>query len=116
MELGFLVIFFFSSRSRHTSSKRDWSSDVCSSDLTERPASQFLHESEAQEFRARLGEGGPRVHAPGAALRVGSRVTARGVLDGLVWRDEHRRSEERRVGEEGRPGGGGGAGEVTGVT
>src|SRR5699024_11246558 len=26
-------IFFFSSRRRHTSSKRDWSSDVCSSDL-----------------------------------------------------------------------------------
>src|SRR5207249_7788735 len=25
--------FFFSSRSRHTRSKRDWSSDVCSSDL-----------------------------------------------------------------------------------
>src|SRR5699024_12023713 len=25
--------FFFSSRSRHTISKRDWSSDVCSSDL-----------------------------------------------------------------------------------
>src|SRR5206468_6071532 len=26
--------FFFSSRRRHTSSDRDWSSDVCSSDLT----------------------------------------------------------------------------------
>src|SRR6266849_7157558 len=26
-------IFFFSSRSRHTISTRDWSSDVCSSDL-----------------------------------------------------------------------------------
>src|SRR5699024_11492724 len=26
--------FFFSSRRRHTISKRDWSSDVCSSDLT----------------------------------------------------------------------------------
>src|SRR5699024_11966162 len=29
-----LFIFFFSSRRRHTRSKRDWSSDVCSSDLT----------------------------------------------------------------------------------
>src|SRR5699024_11658327 len=29
-----LLYFFFSSRRRHTSSKRDWSSDVCSSDLT----------------------------------------------------------------------------------
>src|SRR5699024_8233428 len=28
-----LYMFFFSSRRRHTRSKRDWSSDVCSSDL-----------------------------------------------------------------------------------
>src|SRR5207249_5848112 len=28
-----VVFFFFSSRRRHTRSKRDWSSDVCSSDL-----------------------------------------------------------------------------------
>src|SRR5699024_11390107 len=28
-------IFFFSSRRRHTRSKRDWSSDVCSSDLAD---------------------------------------------------------------------------------
>src|SRR5699024_11919221 len=31
----YLVLFFFSSRRRHTRSKRDWSSDVCSSDLSE---------------------------------------------------------------------------------
>src|SRR5699024_12073468 len=31
------MYFFFSSRRRHTISKRDWSSDVCSSDL---PASE----------------------------------------------------------------------------
>src|SRR5699024_11868309 len=30
--------FFFSSRRRHTRSKRDWSSDVCSPDLMRRPA------------------------------------------------------------------------------
>src|SRR5699024_11341968 len=29
----FIYVFFFSSRRRHTRSKRDWSSDVCSSDL-----------------------------------------------------------------------------------
>src|SRR5690349_21905932 len=29
----FVVFFFFSSRRRHTRSLRDWSSDVCSSDL-----------------------------------------------------------------------------------
>ena len=27
------ILFFFSSRRRHTRSDRDWSSDVCSSDL-----------------------------------------------------------------------------------
>src|SRR5690625_5479264 len=31
---GFLLIFFFSSRRRHTRWPRDWSSDVCSSDLS----------------------------------------------------------------------------------
>src|SRR5216684_8133220 len=30
-----LFFFFFSSRRRHTRCSRDWSSDVCSSDLTE---------------------------------------------------------------------------------
>src|SRR5699024_12069199 len=30
---SFVFSFFFSSRRRHTRSKRDWSSDVCSSDL-----------------------------------------------------------------------------------
>src|SRR5690606_40226312 len=31
-------LFFFSSRRRHTRFSRDWSSDVCSSDLAARPA------------------------------------------------------------------------------
>src|SRR5690349_23473532 len=31
--LLFFIFFFFSSRRRHTRSLRDWSSDVCSSDL-----------------------------------------------------------------------------------
>src|SRR2546422_5533439 len=30
-----MLFFFFSSRRRHTRCSRDWSSDVCSSDLTE---------------------------------------------------------------------------------
>src|SRR6266849_10419499 len=33
MVVFFLFFFFFSSRRRHTRSTRDWSSDVCSSDL-----------------------------------------------------------------------------------
>src|SRR5687768_17924834 len=31
----FFFYFFFSSRRRHTRCSRDWSSDVCSSDLTD---------------------------------------------------------------------------------
>src|SRR5258707_3505260 len=34
----FLSLFFFSSRRRHTRYWRDWSSDVCSSDLRSRSA------------------------------------------------------------------------------
>src|SRR6266436_8375531 len=30
---GYVCVFFFSSRRRHTRCSRDWSSDVCSSDL-----------------------------------------------------------------------------------
>src|SRR5712675_3445274 len=33
-----MLFFFFSSRRRHTRCSRDWSSDVCSSDLAERAA------------------------------------------------------------------------------
>src|SRR6266513_4654735 len=33
-----VISFFFSSRRRHTISNRDWSSDVCSSDLSVRGA------------------------------------------------------------------------------
>src|SRR2546429_3725914 len=32
----FVCVFFFSSRRRHTRCSRDWSSDVCSSDLKNR--------------------------------------------------------------------------------
>src|SRR5699024_11324319 len=39
--------FFFSSRRRHTRSKRDWSSDVCSSDLNEPIQEQQQLDNEA---------------------------------------------------------------------
>src|SRR4030043_551366 len=34
--MWFIFFFFFSSRRRHTRCSRDWSSDVCSSDLAKR--------------------------------------------------------------------------------
>src|SRR5690606_39677739 len=45
--------FFFSSRRRHTSFSRDWSSDVCSSDLT---ALTYLPTGERVASLARLAE------------------------------------------------------------
>src|SRR6266536_3984538 len=36
LRIYYFFFFFFSSRRRHTRSTRDWSSDVCSSDLAER--------------------------------------------------------------------------------
>src|SRR5206468_10138800 len=39
----YLYFFFFSSRRRHTRSDRDWSSDVCSSDLKDNKTSIVIH-------------------------------------------------------------------------
>src|SRR2546429_5611747 len=51
-----VVIFFFSSRRRHTRCSRDWSSDVCSSDLTGKRADKvkqpkFKNKSQRQSAR-----------------------------------------------------------------
>src|SRR5690606_30748459 len=42
--------FFFSSRRRHTRFSRDWSSDVCSSDLTPPPLTNEAESVEAMQF------------------------------------------------------------------
>src|SRR5206468_7048834 len=45
------LFFFFSSRRRHTRSDRDWSSDVCSSDLVDNRPGPLPPGTEAPEFR-----------------------------------------------------------------
>src|SRR6266704_4714753 len=50
-----ICLFFFSSRRRHTRSKRDWSSDVCSSDLRQVLDAIAVAEEPAQ--RARIDDG-----------------------------------------------------------
>src|SRR5207249_7696920 len=81
-------MFFFSSRRRHTRSKRDWSSDVCSSDLAVR-ASGFPARNHKHELRAR--------HSVLHFQRRKWIVGEVGFLPrlGISWR-----SEERRVGKE----------------
>src|SRR5437870_11233889 len=46
VDVSFFFFFFFSSRRRHTRWPRDWSSDVCSSDLA-RPKACFSMEKQA---------------------------------------------------------------------
>src|SRR5699024_11962516 len=94
-----------SSRSRHMRSKRDWSSDVCSSDLH--------HERITMSFA----ELPPLLIQPGVII-FGLLVITAGILltmRRLLWMNEalptdlfmtecevNARSEERRVGEGGR--------------
>src|SRR3712207_8697275 len=82
-----LVYFFFSSRRRHTRYWRDWSSDVCSSDLT---------------LEHKFSEGGQFI----TSLPIGTEAQAnvfpgdtRTVRDAIEL-SAHIRSEERRVGKE----------------
>src|SRR5687768_18571229 len=89
--MRYSIVFFFSSRRRHTRCSRDWSSDVCSSDL--------------EDVRHRLVDGKDVVR-----LRLeGDVLPTRGDRDagagGIVRRRADRgdtqmgRSEERRVGK-----------------
>src|SRR5204863_5700799 len=77
-------IFFFSSRRRHTRSLRDWSSDVCSSDL--RAAKETMEAGNLIGDDIMIAIVQDRIGRPDA--RCGF------VLDGFP------RSEERRVGKE----------------
>src|SRR2546422_8159364 len=81
---GDLFFFFFSSRRRHTRCSRDWSSDVCSSDL---------------DVTRALGE----VTGDGLVFRVDLRLRPGGgegpVAVSLPAALSYR-SEERRVGKE----------------
>src|SRR5699024_12635743 len=82
MEKYWGLIFLFSGRRRHTSSKRDWSSDVCSSDLgSALPAQPVLvggggrqqhHRARAEQGEQTPGAGpeGPDGHDPSASLRA----------------------------------------------
>src|SRR6266403_4323425 len=52
--MSYIFFFFFSSRRRHTRSLRDWSSDVCSSDLTLEDADQSELDAWTERMTAEL--------------------------------------------------------------
>src|SRR5699024_11654497 len=77
-----LILLFFSSRRRHTGSKRDWSSDVCSSDLGKVQFEHFWN----------IGQ-----HHRHCIVFADTTISQRRSQLATA------RSEERRVGKEGRP-------------
>src|SRR5207249_7033757 len=91
------IFFFFSSRRRHTRSKRDWSSDVCSSDLATSRRRSLISTARSSFMWPPTSASTPRAHAPSSAWSITSWARARMIAA--------RRSEERRVGKEGRGGG-----------
>src|SRR5207245_6971348 len=91
-------LFFFSSRRRHTRCYRDWSSDVCSSDL-------FLTvDGKEAGYVTRA----VRIWDPSRVIGMGYvRREASAVGSTLQWAEGTAtvaRSEERRVGKGGRSG------------
>src|SRR5690606_40945197 len=85
------LFFFFSSRRRHTRFSRDWSSDVCSSDL---PKTEEM-EQRLWETVTRLAPLKPEfvsvTYGAGGSTRERTIRTVARIL---------KRSEERRVGKE----------------
>src|SRR5438445_8698247 len=84
--LYYLIFFFFSSRRRHTRYWRDWSSDVCSSDLTSTVSPNGWTTTQAYDANNQL-------------TQV---ITPDGGTVNLTYDADGRklRSEERRVGKE----------------
>src|SRR5207249_8786710 len=94
--------FFFSGRRRHTRSKRDWSSDVCSSDLDARRPTDNASSRLRSFPRAMI-----RTLWFYLVVVVSSVIHATGVIVAALLGVKRRpgggdvRSEERRVGKEG---------------
>src|SRR5699024_11756202 len=90
-------LFFFSSRRRHTRSKRDWSSDVCSSDLEEIEV--------VDEFTIHIKTKGPFAALPSHLAHPAGGMVSPAVIEEDYAQEELLtavRSEERRVGKESR--------------
>src|SRR5205085_8078680 len=95
----FFLFFFFSSRRRHTRFDCDWSSDVCSSDLS------VLSIARPCSNRSIIPSRGIWPDRPRSRERCKTFTGWKPEFDHEkqdLWRSHCRRSEERRVGKEGR--------------
>src|SRR5258707_9599074 len=92
MSCAVCFFFFFSSRRRHTRYWRDWSSDVCSSDLT------IMDPKTGKTYDISVVHNGNVIRFAG--FRIHDRLRMRKVEVGLQLTKSGRRSEERRVGKE----------------
>src|SRR5437764_6666433 len=93
------VSFFFSSRRRHTRYIGDWSSDVCSSDLSAERTRGM-----AQATKASLAEAAPNLVGVLGLLALGPLLLLLLPDGALLAGSIPLRSEERRVGKECRLG------------
>src|SRR3712207_9187541 len=97
---GFRVVFFFSSRRRHTRYWRDWSSDVCSSDLRSTVGTVTEIYDYLRLLYARIGH----PHCPVCGRPIAGQSLEQ-IVDQVLRLPEGtkltvNRSEERRVGKE----------------
>src|SRR5690606_40140515 len=93
------VSFFFSSRRRHTRFSRDWSSDVCSSDL--RIDNEKLERLVREHFDLRPYGILKMLDLVRPIYRPTSTYGHFGREEpGFTWEKTDKRSEERRVGKE----------------
>src|SRR5206468_8773849 len=88
--LLYVIFFFFSSRRRHTRSDRDWSSDVCSSDLGSR----------IPELAGAIREYENHLQRENLALKRNIQNWQARLVEMLRDAMLEKRSEERRVGKE----------------
>src|SRR6266436_9904683 len=87
-----MAFFFFSSRRRHTRCSRDWSSDVCSSDLGPDCWEFLWREDDPIGKRVR------RTAVIGTVQQYPTDVLARAAVNGLriyINQDRNRRREQR---------------------
>src|SRR5262245_63742059 len=88
--------FFFSSRRRHTRCLSDWSSDVCSSDLNQRGSQCDCCNDRCNESSKQTQMGNPAPYHTQLPSNQKLRIRKQ------IWQVSRPRSEERRVGKDGR--------------